>query len=187
MTTIPAILSDSENRMKKSVETLKKELSGIRTGRASPALLEGITALYYGTPTPINQLATITTPEARVIVIQPWDKQAMKDIEKAILMSDLSLTPNNDGQVIRISIPIPTEERRRDLVKTVGKRVEDGHIAVRNIRREGMDKIKAMEKEKTLSQDDSKRGQEQLQKLTDTYVQAMDALRKDKEAEVLEI
>lgn len=187
MTTIPSILSESESRMKKSVEALKKELVNVRTGRASPALLDGIDVVYYNTPTPINQVATITVPEARTIVIQPWDKQAMQDIEKAILKSDLGLTPNNDGKVIRINLPIPTEERRRELVKTVSKRVEDGHIAVRNIRRDGMDSIKAMEKDKDLSQDDSKRAQEQLQKLTDTYIQEMDTLRKEKEAEVMEI
>ncbi|MDA1189050.1 MAG: ribosome recycling factor [Chloroflexi bacterium] len=187
MTTIPSILSESESRMKKSVEALKKELINVRTGRASPALLDGIDVLYYNTPTPINQVATITVPEARTIVIQPWDKQAMQDIEKAILKSDLGLTPNNDGKVIRINLPIPTEERRRELVKTVSKRVEDGHIAVRNIRRDGMDSIKAMEKDKDLSQDDSKRAQEQLQKLTDAYIQEMDTLRKEKEAEVMEI
>jgi ribosome recycling factor len=187
MTTVPTLIADSEAKMKKSLEALRKELGTIRTGRASPALLEGVTVQYYGTPMPINQLGTITVPEARVLVIQPWDKQAMKDIEKGILASDLGLTPSNDGTVIRITLPIPTEERRRELVKTVGKRTEEGHIAVRNIRREGMDKFKAMEKNKELSEDQSKKAQEQLQRLTDSYIQKMDALRKEKEAEVMEV
>ena len=187
MTTVTTVLSDSESRMKKSVEALKKELTNIRTGRASPALLDAVEALYYGTPTPIAQMATITVPEARVIMIQPWDKQAMGDIEKAILKSDLGLTPNNDGQAIRVTLPIPTEERRRELVKTVSKRVEEGHISVRNIRRDGMDSIKAIQKNKELSEDDSRRAQDQLQKLTDTYIQFMDTLGNEKEAEVMEI
>lgn len=187
MTTVSTLIVDSEAKMKKSLESLRKELASVRTGRASPALLEGVIVEYYGAPMPINQLATINVPEARVLLIQPWDKQALKDIEKGILASDLGLTPNNDGTVIRINIPVPTEERRRDLVKTVGKRTEEGHVAVRNIRREGMDRFKAMEKNKELSEDLSKKAQEQLQRLTDSYIQKMDALRKEKEAEVMEI
>jgi ribosome recycling factor len=187
MTTVPTLIADSEAKMKKSLESLRKELGTIRTGRASPTLLEGVTVQYYGTPMPLNQLGTITVPEARMLVIQPWDKQAMKDIEKGILASDLGLTPTNDGTVIRITLPVPTEERRRELVKTVGKRTEEGHIAVRNIRREGMDKFKAMEKSKELGEDQSKKAQEQLQRLTDSYIQKMDGLRKEREAEVMEV
>lgn len=187
MPTIPEILADAESRMKKSVEALTKELDSIRTGRASPVLLESVIVSYYGSPTPVNQLASISVPEARVLLIQPWDKQAIKDIEKGILASDLGLTPSNDGIVIRINLPIPTEERRRELVKMVGKRVEEGHVAVRNIRRDGIERLRLMEKNKELGQDEGRRAQDQLQRLTDTYIQKMDSLRKEKEAEVMEV
>ena len=142
---------------------------------------------YYGVPTPLNQLASISVPEPRVLMIQPWDKQAMKDVERSVLKSDLGLVPTNDGNVIRINIPTLTEERRRELVRLVGRRVEDGHVAVRNIRRDSLARFRGMEKSKELSQDESRRSQEQLQSLTERFIDQMDSLRADKEAEVMEV
>jgi ribosome recycling factor len=181
------IVDRAEVRMKSSVEVLRKELVSIRTGRASPGLVEGLHVDYYGTETPLKQLANISAPETRTIVIQPYDRSAMASVEKAILKSDLGLTPNNDGQTIRLTIPTLTEERRRDLVKIVRKQVEDGRVAVRNVRRDAIEHLKAMEKEKTLSADDDKRAQDRLQKLTDTYVKHIDDIGHAKEAEVMEV
>jgi ribosome recycling factor len=173
--------------MSKSVDALRRELNTIRTGRASPVLVETLMVDYYGVPTPLNQLASISVPEPRVLMIQPWDKQAMKDVERSVLKSDLGLVPTNDGNVIRISIPTLTEERRRELVRLVGRRVEDGHVAVRNIRRDSLARFRGMEKSKELSQDESRRSQEQIQSLTDRFIDQMDSLRADKEAEVMEV
>ncbi|GBD10474.1 Ribosome-recycling factor [bacterium HR23] len=183
--TTQSILADTESRMKKAVDALRRELATIRTGRAHPALLERITVDYYGTPTPITQLATVTAPEARLLVVQPWDKSTLRLIERAILNSDLGITPTNDGQVLRLPIPPLTEERRRDLVRLVHKKVEEGRIAVRNIRRDALDKIRTMERNKELSEDESRRTQDRLQKLTDTYIGQMDALGQEKEREIL--
>jgi ribosome recycling factor len=173
--------------MSKSVDALRRELNTIRTGRASPVLVETLMVDYYGVPTPLNQLASISVPEPRVLMIQPWDKQAMKDVERSVLKSDLGLVPTNDGNVIRISIPTLTEERRRELVRLVGRRVEDGHVAVRNIRRDSLARFRGMERSKELSQDESRRSQEQIQSLTDRFIDQMDSLRADKEAEVMEV
>jgi ribosome recycling factor len=181
------VLTDTDSRMSKSVDALRRELNTIRTGRASPVLVETLMVDYYGVPTPLNQLASISVPEPRVLMIQPWDKQAMKDVERSVLKSDLGLVPTNDGNVIRISIPTLTEERRRELVRLVGRRVEDGHVAVRNIRRDSLARFRGMEKSKELSQDESRRSQEQLQSLTDRFIDQMDSLRADKEAEVMEV
>jgi len=166
---------------------VRKELGSIRTGRASTSLVENLHVEYYGADTPLKQLANISVPEARTIVIQAYDRTAMAGIEKAILKSDLGLTPNNDGQNIRLTIPTLTEERRKDLVKLVRKHLEEGRVAVRNVRREGIDHLKDMEKAKTLSMDDDKRAQERLQKLTDTYVKHIDDIGHAKEAEVMEV
>ena len=181
------VLADTDSRMSKSVDALRRELNTIRTGRASPVLVETLMVDYYGVPTPLNQLASISVPEPRVLMIQPWDKQAMKDVERSVLKSDLGLVPTNDGNVIRINIPTLTEERRRELVRLVGRRVEDGHVAVRNIRRDSLARFRGMEKSKELSQDESRRSQEQLQSLTDRFIDQMDSLRADKEAEVMEV
>jgi ribosome recycling factor len=181
------VLTDTDSRMSKSVDALRRELNTIRTGRASPVLVETLMVDYYGVPTPLNQLASISVPEPRVLMIQPWDKQAMKDVERSVLKSDLGLVPTNDGNVIRISIPTLTEERRRELVRLVGRRVEDGHVAVRNIRRDSLARFRGMEKSKELSQDESRRSQEQIQSLTDRFIDQMDSLRADKEAEVMEV
>ena len=158
------ILSEAEDRMKKAVEYLTKDLATLRAGRANPAMLDKVMVDYYGEPTPLNQLANITVPEARLLVIQPWDKSSMADIEKAILKSDLGVTPNNDGNVIRIVIPQLTEERRKELVKVVKKRGEEAKVAVRNIRRDANDMLKSSEKEKMISEDEAKRGSEEVQR-----------------------
>jgi ribosome recycling factor len=181
------IVDRAEARMKTSLEVLRKELAGIRTGRASPALVEGLHVEYYGTETPLKQLANISAPETRTLVIQPYDRGAMASIEKAILKSDLGLTPNNDGQNIRLMIPPLTEERRKDLVKLVRRQLEEGRVAIRNVRRDAIEHLKQLEKEKALSADDDKRAQERLQRLTDTYIKQIDDMGHAKEAEVMEV
>ena len=187
MATVQEILAETDARMQKSEDALAREFKSIRTGRASPALVEDLMVDYYGAPTPLNQLATISVPEARVLMIQPWDKQALQEVEKGILKSDLGLVPNNDGTVIRINIPTLTEERRRQLARLVGEKVEEAHVAVRNIRRDSLERLREMEKEKAISEDEARRSQQQLQQVTDAYIGKMDALRQDKEAEVMEL
>jgi len=181
------IFENSEKKMKKAVELLKQDLSTVRAGRANPSLLDNVTVNYYNTTLPINQVATITAPESRLLVIQPWDKSIVGDIEKAILKSDLGLTPNNDGNVIRLNIPQLTEERRKELVKKVRKKAEDTKVAVRNVRREAKDQIKNEEKQGNLSEDDSKKGQEKIQELTDNAISEVDKLLEQKEKEIMEV
>jgi len=181
------IFGDAERRMQKAIEVLKQDLAAIRTGRASSALLDRITVDYYGTPTPINQVATISVPEARMLVIQPWDRKLLVDIEKAIQKSDLGINPTNDGQVIRLTIPSLNEERRRDMVKTVHKKLDEHKVAIRNIRRDAHDKLREREKKKEISEDELKRNTERLQKLTDRFVDEMDKIGKTKEQEILEV
>ncbi|HEU0169298.1 MAG TPA: ribosome recycling factor [Chloroflexota bacterium] len=181
------VVDRAETKMKHSIEALRKELTSIRTGRASPGLVDSVHVEYYGTETPLKQLANISVPEARTLVIQPYDRNAIGPIEKAIQKSDLGLTPNNDGAVIRLTIPRLTEERRKDLVKVVRKQLEEGRVSVRNVRREAIDHLKELEKAKTLSADDEKRAQERLQRLTDTYVKQIDDIGHAKEAEVMEV
>jgi len=187
MTTQSDVLANTRSRMGMSVEALKRELSTIRTGRASPALVENLTVDYYGVPTPLVQLASISVPEARSLLIQPWDKQTLKEVEKAVLMSDLGLVPNNDGNLIRINIPVLTEDRRREMARLVSRKVEEGHVSVRNIRRDSLGTFRTMEGEKELSQDESRRAQSDLQQLTDSFVDQMNGLKKEKEAEVMEV
>jgi ribosome recycling factor len=181
------LFDDAERRMKKAVDSLKQDLGSIRAGRASAALLDRIQVDYYGSPTPINQVATISVPEARLLVIQPWDRKLLSDIEKAIQRSDLGINPNNDGQVIRLNIPPMSEERRRDLVKTLHKKLDEHKVAIRNIRRDIHDKLRDREKKKEVSEDELKRSTEKLQKLTDRYVDEMDKVGKTKEQEILEV
>ncbi|HEY8416791.1 MAG TPA: ribosome recycling factor [Limnochordales bacterium] len=181
------LLQEAEERMKQAVQAARRELANIRTGRASPGLLDRITVDYYGTPTPINQLASITVPEARLLVIQPWDKNALKDIEKAILKSDLGLTPTSDGAVLRIQVPQLTEERRKELARIARKESEDKRVAVRNVRRDVNDALKKLEKEGKLSEDAVRRAQAQVQELTDRYIQEIDNLLAAKEKEILEV
>src|SRR6266516_574303 len=181
------LMGDAERRMQKAVEALKQDLAAIRTGRASSALIERITVDFYGAPTPINQVATISIPEARLLVIQPWDKKMLTDIEKAIQRSDLGINPNNDGQVIRLNVPPMNEERRRDLVKTLHKKLDEHKVAIRNVRRDVQDKLRDREKKKEVSEDELKRSIEKLQKLTDRYIDEMDKVGKTKEQEILEV
>jgi len=181
------LLDDAERRMQKAVEALKQYVGSIRTGRANSALIERITVDYYGAPTPINQVATVTVPEARLLVIQPWDRKMLTDIEKAIQKSDLGINPNNDGLVIRLNIPPMNEERRRDLVKVLHKKLDEHKVAVRNIRRDVQDKLRDREKKKEVSEDELKRSAERLQKLTDRFVDEMDKVGKKKEQEILEV
>jgi ribosome recycling factor len=181
------LFDDAERRMKKAIEALKQDLGGIRTGRASAALVERIQVEYYGSPTPLNQVASISVPEARLLVIQPWDRKLLTDIEKAIQKSDLGINPNNDGQVIRLNIPPMNEERRRDLVKSLHKKLDEHKVAVRNIRRDIHDKLRDREKKKEVSEDELKRSTDRLQKLTDRYIDEMDKVGKTKEQEILEV
>jgi ribosome recycling factor len=173
--------------MEKSIDILQKDLKRIRTGRASLALLDGIMVDYYGSPTPINQLATLSIPEPRQIVIQPWDSHAIQDIEKALLKSELGLTPMNDGKVVRIGLPPLTAERRRDLVKIVKKMGEEFKVQVRNHRRDANELLKELKKDKTISEDDLHREQERVQKMTDEYVGKVENIVADKETEIMEI
>ncbi|WP_049757190.1 ribosome recycling factor [Ammonifex degensii] len=173
--------------MKKAVEHFKKDLAAIRTGRASPALLEKVMVDYYGVPTPVNQLATITAPEPRLLVIQPWDRSIINEIEKAILKSDLGLTPNNDGQVIRLILPQLTQERREELVRVARKRAEEARVAIRNIRREANDELKEKQKKENVSEDEIKRLQGEVQKLTEKYIKEVDNLLAAKEKEIMEV
>ena len=181
------LLQETEERMNKTVEVLKKDFATLRAGRATPGLLDKIQVDYYGTLTPVNQMANINVPEARLLVIQPWDKSTIPAIEKAILKSDLSLTPSNDGNVIRIGIPQLTEERRKELVKIVKKKAEEGRVAVRNLRRDLNDMIKDLEKEHEISEDESKRGLDDTKKLTDRYIKKVDEVMEAKEAEIMEV
>jgi ribosome recycling factor len=179
-------LQKIEEKMRASVSGLRKELTTLRTGRATPALVEHIRVDYAGVPTPINQIAGISVPEASLLVIQPWDKSNIRDIEKAILKSDLGLNPTNDGNIIRISIPPLSEERRQELIRVVRKRVEERRVAVRNLRHGVMNDLKAMEKDKEISEDEHKRALSQLQQLTDAHIAEIDQVGRDKEKELLE-
>ena len=181
------IFEDAERRMQKAVEILKQDLSSIRTGRASSALAERITVDYYGAPTPINQVASISVPEARLLVIQPWDRKLLIDIEKAIQKSDLGINPNNDGQVIRLAIPPLNEERRREMVKILHKKLDEHKVAIRNIRRDVHDKLRDREKKKEISEDELKRSEDRLKKLTDRFTDEMEKVGKTKELEILEV
>ncbi len=184
---IKETIKEAETRMKGAIQSLEEDLSGIRTGRASPAIVERLHVEYYGMPTPLIQLATISVPEARVILIRPFDGGSLKAIEKAILASELGLTPNNDGKAIRLNIPPLTEDRRRDLVKVVHSRLEEARVAVRNVRRDLMKDLREFEKEKMISEDDLKKGEEELQKLTDKHIQGIDAVGIHKEREIMEV
>jgi ribosome recycling factor len=186
MTTTQAVHKDAEARMQGAIDTLGREFAGVRTGRASAALIESIRVDYYDTPTPIPQVASVSVPDPRTLLIQPWDASMLSKIEKAIQKSDLGLTPSNDGKLVRLTMPPLNEERRKQLAKAVGKLAEEGRVAVRNIRREAKDKLRALAKDKKISEDDEKRGESDLQKLTDRFIQRIDELLKKKEQEILE-
>lgn len=180
------VLKDAEVKMTKAVEALERDLGSVRTGRASAKLVDNVKIDYYGTPTPLGQVASISVPEARMLVIQPWDKSIVPAIEKAILKSDLGLNPSTQGNMIRLQIPELTEERRKDLVKVVRKKVEDGRISIRNIRRGALEKLREMQKDKEISEDDEKRAEKQVQEITDRFIGKADEVGKNKELEVME-
>jgi len=183
---IESTLQETKERMAKTIDDLENELKRVRTGRASLSLLDGIRVDYYGTQTPLNQMASLSVPESRLIVIQPWDVSAIKEIEKAILKSDLGLTPSSDGKLIRISIPPLTEERRKELVKVVSKMCEEHKIAARNIRRDANELIKGFKKDGDIAEDDAFKAQDSIQKITDDYITRIDDIYKAKEKEILE-
>lgn len=178
-------LNNIEEKMNKTISVLQENLSEVRAGRANPAILNKITVSYYGVPTPINQVAGISVPEARLIVIQPWDGSVLKEIERAILASDIGITPNNDGKVIRLNFPELNEERRKELVKDIKKMGEEAKVAVRQVRRDGLDEFKKQQKDSLITEDDLKQAEDQVQKLTDKYVEEIDKLTEVKEKEVM--
>lgn len=184
---IKDILSDADSRMQGAIDALELDLSGIRTGRAAPALVERLHVDYYGMPTPLVQLATISVPDARSLLIRPFDVSSIKTIEKAIMASDLGLTPGNDGKAIRLNLPPLTEQRRRDLVKLVHNRLEEARVAVRNVRRDLMKDLREYEKEKLITEDEQKQGEELLQKSTDKYIEQIDIVGDRKEKEIMEV
>ncbi len=181
------VLQDAERRMKKAVEHVKDEFASIRTGRASASLLNRVSVNYYGTPTPLNQIASIGVPEPTLLVISPYDKSVIPEVEKAILQSDLGLNPVNDGNVVRLPIPKLNEERRRELTRLVRAKAEEGRVAVRNVRRDAIEDLRSFEKEGEITKDDLRRGQEEAQKLTDRYVAEIDEMLKVKEKELMEV
>lgn len=181
------IIKDAEDRMRKSIEAFRHELAGMKAGRATPAMLDKLRIDYYGTPTPVNQVANIDIPDSRTIAIKPWDRSMLKAIEKSILTSDLGLNPSNDGIVIRLSIPPMTQDRRKELVKVVHKRAEEERVVIRNIRRDANDQIKKIEKDKAVSEDESKRGQDEVQKVTDKLIKEVDHILEIKEKEIMEV
>ncbi len=185
--TIEVTNQDAAHKMEQAVSHLKEDLAGIRTGRATPAVLNRITVEYYGTPVPLNQLAGVSVPEPRLLQIQPFDRGAMSAIEKAIQSSDLGITPSNDGTVIRLAFPPLTEERRKELVKQVHHRAEEGRVAVRNVRRHAKDELEKLEREASISEDDLVRAEKELQKLTDRYVAEVDQIQSHKEQELMEV
>lgn len=184
---IDDVKRDTEQRMQASIDALMRDLGSIRTGRASPALVERLNVDYYGTATPLNQIAGVSAPESRLLVIQPWDRGALGAIERAIQMSELGLTPNNDGQVIRLTIPQLTEERRKDLVRVLRSKVEDGKVSIRNVRRDAIDSIKDLLKEKAIGEDEERRAETEIQDLTNRFIEEADTLGQAKEEEVLEV
>lgn len=184
---IDDVIRETEDKMKKAMEALKRELASIRTGRATPALLDRIQVDYYGNPTPINQVGNISVPEPRMLVITPWDKSILGPIEKAILKSDLGITPTNDGSIIRLAIPALTEERRKELTKVVSKKSEEGKVSVRNIRRDANEHLKKLRKDSKISEDEEKRAEEKIQKITDKYILDVEKVAKTKDAEIMEI
>lgn len=181
------VFTQSEDKMKKAVAAIKSEFAGVRTGRASASLFDRISVDYYGTKTPLKQIASVSTPEAQLAIIQPWDKSAISAIEKAIMVSDLGVNPSNDGNVIRVPFPPLSEERRKDFVKVVKKMAEDGKVAIRNVRHEARDDLKDLEDEKMISEDDRKRAEKKVDELTDKYVKEIDALLQHKEKEIMEV
>ena len=181
------VMSEMDRKMDRSLEALKRELNSVRTGRATPSLVENLPVDYYGTPTPLNQLASISAPDARAIMVQPWDRQALPEIEKSLMRSDMGFNPSNDGNTITVPIPPLTQERRQDLVRLLKRKLEDSKVSVRNVRREGVDNLRKMERDKAISQDENRRTQDQLQKATDAHIRQIDEIGTAKEAEIMQV
>lgn len=185
--TTAEVLAEADRKMGRTIEALRRELASLRTGRASPALVEHITVEYYGVPTPLNQLASISVPDARALLVQPWDRQALREIEKSLMRSELGFNPSNDGNIITVPIPPLSQERRQEMVRLLKRRVEDGKTAIRNVRREGNDTLRKMERDKLISQDESRRSQDQLQKTTDSRIKNIDQIATAKESEIMQV
>ena len=182
-----SVLGETERKMDSSITALKRELSAIRTGRATPALIENVPVDYYGVPTPLNQIASISAPDSRAIMVQPWDKQALQEIEKSLIKSDMGFNPSNDGTIITVPIPPLTQERRQELVRLLKRRLEESKVSIRNVRRDGIDSLRKLERAKSISQDENRRTQEQLQKSTDNHVKTVDELGASKETEIMQV
>ena len=182
-----SVLGETERKMDSSITALKRELSAIRTGRATPALIENVPVDYYGVSTPLNQIASISTPDARAIMVQPWDKQALQEIEKSLIKSDMGFNPSNDGTIITVPIPPLPQERRQELVRLLKRKLEESKVSIRNVRRDGIDSLRKLERAKSISQDENRRTQEQLQKSTDNHVKIADELGASKETEIMQV
>jgi len=185
--TIEAVLAEAERKMGQSIEAMRRDISTLRTGRATPALIEDLSVDYYGSPTPLKQIASISAPDARAIMVQPWDRQALRDIERSLTQSEMGFNPSNDGNVITVPIPPLTQERRQEMVRLLKRKAEDSKVAVRNVRREGVDSLRKMERDKSISQDENRRSQDTLQKTTDAHIKAIDEVSATKEAEIMEV
>ena len=185
--TSEAVLADVGRKMDQSVEALKRDLNTLRSGRATPSLIEDISVDYYGVATPLKQIASISAPDARAILVQPWDKQALREIEKSLMKSDMGFNPSNDGNNITVPIPPPNRERRQELVRLLKLKIEDGKVSIRNVRRDGLDSLRKMERDKVISQDQNHRAQDQLQKATDSHTKAIDQVATAKEAEIMQV
>ena len=181
------VLADVERRMGRSMEALERELATLRTGRATPSLVENISVDYYGSPTPLKQIASISAPDARAIMIQPWDRQALRDIERSLMQSEMGFNPSNDGNVITVPIPPLNQERRQELVRLLKRKIEEGKVSVRNVRRDGLESLRKLERDKAISQDQNRRSQDQLQKTTDGFIKSMDQVSTTKEAEIMQV
>jgi ribosome recycling factor len=182
-----SVLSEVERKMDRAIDALRRELNSLRTGRATPALLENITIEYYGVPTPLKQIASISAPDARAILIQPWDKQSSREIERSLMKSEMGFNPSNDGNIITVPVPPLTQERRQELVRLLKRKIEEGKVSVRNVRRDGLETLRKMEKDKLISQDQNRRSQDRLQKATDTHIKAIDEVAVSKEAEIMQV
>ena len=187
MLTTQTVLDEVERKMGRTVDALRRELSTLRTGRATPSLIENISVDYYGVPTPLKQIASIAAPDARAIMVQPWDKQSLREIEKSLMKSDMGFNPSNDGNVITVPIPPLNQERRQDMVRLLKRKLEEGKVSVRNVRREGLENLRKLEKDKAISQDENRRAQEQLQKATDGHTKVVDEVGAAKETEIMQV
>ena len=181
------ILNEAERKMARSIDALKRELNTLRTGRATPSLIENVSVDYYGVPTPLKQIASISAPDARAIMVQPWDKQSLREIEKSLMKSDMGFNPSNDGNVITVPIPPLNQERRQDMVRLLKRKLEEGKVSVRNVRREGLENLRKLEKDKAISQDENRRAQDQLQKTTDSHTKTVDEVGAAKETEIMQV